>query len=129
MPDNNLKEPHGNPVLPRLFLKPKEEDRILEGHPWIYDNEVKEIRTGKQCFPFSNSRFGYTGLMEAYTASGFFLGIGYYNHFSKIIFRFFSRERDEINGEFFSKRIKTALELRKNFRGGRLFAWSYSGLF
>lgn len=115
MPDSNLKEPHGNPVLPRLFLKPKEEDRILEGHPWIYDNEVKEIRTGKQCFPFSNSRFEYTGLMEAYTASGFFLGIGYYNHFSKIIFRFFSRERDEINGEFFSKRIKTALELRKNF--------------
>lgn len=115
MSDKNIKTVPENHGLPRLFLKPKEEDRILEGHPWIYDNEVKEIRTGKQCFPFSKSKYEYTGLMEAYTASGFFLGIGYYNYFSKIVFRFFTREREEINGDFFLKRIKTALELRESF--------------
>jgi 23S rRNA (cytosine1962-C5)-methyltransferase len=24
----------------RIILKPGEEDRILSGHPWVYDNEI-----------------------------------------------------------------------------------------
>ncbi|MDR2177481.1 MAG: class I SAM-dependent rRNA methyltransferase [Treponema sp.] len=29
--------------MKRIILKPGEEDRILAGHPWVYDNEVRQV--------------------------------------------------------------------------------------
>ena len=60
--------------LPIVMLKPKEEDRILKGHPWIYDNEIAEISEeyeNGEMFVFKNSE-------------NMCIGVGYINEKSVI---------------------------------------------
>ena len=55
--------------LPEIVLKPGEEQRILSGHPWIFDNEIAS-------FPES---FNNGSLAFVKTSGGFFAGMGYAN--------------------------------------------------
>ncbi|MEI7541841.1 MAG: class I SAM-dependent rRNA methyltransferase [bacterium] len=60
--------------LPIIILKPKEEDRILKGHPWVYDNEIAEI----------SEEYENGGMFVFKTSENLCLGVGYMNEKSVI---------------------------------------------
>lgn len=88
----------------RVYLKKKEEKRILDGHPWVYANEVERIEgEGKN-----------GDLATVYDNSGRFIGKGFINHVSKILVRIFIRNKDEEpTEELFRRRIKEAVDYRE----------------
>ncbi len=88
----------------KVFLQKNEEKRIIEGHPWIFSNEILKfegkIISGEVC--------------EVYTFDNQFIGLGFLNTTSKIMVRMLSLTHEEINEEFFFRRIENAYNLRKN---------------
>jgi len=87
----------------KIYLKPKEEIRIVQGHPWVYHNEIAKIDGDIQSGE----------LAEVYSANGVFVGKGYLNTASKIFVRILSRKQDaEINEEFFRALIHRAHQAR-----------------
>ncbi|MFA6627637.1 MAG: class I SAM-dependent rRNA methyltransferase [Bacilli bacterium] len=85
-----------------LTLKKNEEKRLLNGHPWVYANEVSTI-----------SGEGTPGSIAKVCGSdGRFIGLGYINHQSKIIVRLLSRVDIEIDRVFFYNRIDEANQYR-----------------
>ena len=89
--------------MAKVILKKGEEDRILMGHPWVFDNEVKNI----------DGAFDPADIVDVCDSKGQFLGKGYINPKSKILVRLLTREHEEIGKEFFRKRILQAWEYRK----------------
>jgi 23S rRNA (cytosine1962-C5)-methyltransferase len=79
--------------------------RILSGHLWIFSNELST----------SPKNFEPGSLVEVYDNRNKFVGIGYINPHSLIAVRLLSREREEINEDFFRRRILDALNYRKRF--------------
>ncbi|RNC71371.1 MAG: class I SAM-dependent rRNA methyltransferase [Desulfuromonadales bacterium] len=88
----------------RITLNRGEERRIKGGHPWVFSNEIREVRGEKR--PGAPA--------EIVDVGGGFLGVGYYNPHSLIAARLLSREREEIDSTaFFLDRIGRALALRR----------------
>ena len=88
----------------KVRLKKRIGQRVINGHPWIFANEVQEV-TG-------NIEAGEIIMVE--TADGKFLGQGYINPKSQILVRLLTRKKDDvINDQFFLDRIKNAWEYRK----------------
>ncbi|MDI6619562.1 MAG: class I SAM-dependent rRNA methyltransferase [Clostridiales bacterium] len=83
----------------------KGKQKMLEkGHPWVYKNEVKEI----------SGDYEPGDIVEVEDYRGKFIGKGYINPKSQILVRIMTRHRDEeIDEEFFRKRITDAWEYRK----------------
>ncbi|MBI4949708.1 MAG: class I SAM-dependent rRNA methyltransferase [Deltaproteobacteria bacterium] len=79
--------------------------RILAGHLWVFSNEL--VGSPKRLAPGS--------LVELRDMKDAFLGIGYANPHSLIAVRILTRVKEEIDGAFFVKRIRAALDLRKRF--------------
>ncbi len=85
-----------------VTLKKNEEKRLLQGHPWVFANEVASI-----------SGDGTPGSIAKVCGSdGRFIGLGYINHQSKIIVRLLSRKEQDINDAFFKERINAANQYR-----------------
>lgn len=87
----------------QLILKKREDRRILAGHPWVFSNEVQEVR--------GSPAIG--DIVELLAAGGKSLGIGFYNPHSLIAFRLLASQPEEITPEFFVQRISSALALRR----------------
>jgi len=83
----------------KINLKPTEEDRILDGHLWVYGNEIDRVA-------------GDGEIADVYSSANRFLGRGYYNPDSAIAVRLLSRRREEIDRDFFVRRIKDAWNYR-----------------
>jgi len=87
----------------QIKLRRKLEKRYLHGHDWIFSNELepdfKEIPAGSLC--------------DALTADGKWVGRGYINPSSLITFRVLTRIDEEINIDFFRKKLTAAINLRK----------------
>lgn len=86
----------------KVYLKKNEEKRIVNGHSWVYANEVAKIE-GKD----KNG-----SLAEVYAFDGRFIGKGYINHASKILVRIFIRGNETDNEQFYVDRIKQANDYR-----------------
>lgn len=86
-----------------LTLKKNEEKRLLQGHPWVYANEVAKI-DGKDV---------QGSIAKVYAWDGRYIGSGYINHASKIIVRLLTRKDETIDREFFKKKIELAWQKRK----------------
>ncbi len=87
-----------------VYLKKNEEKRILRGEPWVFANEVLKIEgAGKQ-----------GDVCRVSACDGRFVALGYINHLSKIIVRVLTYKEEEIDREFFKRRIKAALNYRKS---------------
>ena len=86
-----------------VILKKNEEKRILNGFPWVYANEVYKIE-GKD-------KQGSVARVTAF--DGRFVGIGFINHLSKILVRILSLKEEEVDEEFFRKRILAAKRYRE----------------
>ena len=88
-----------------VYLKKGEEKRVLQGHSWVYANEVARIE-GKD-------KNGSLATVCSY--DGKFVGKGYINHLSKIIVRIFIRDENETDDEnLYAERIKTAFDYTFN---------------
>src|SRR5262250_2020119 len=90
-------------ALPTVLLKPGEADRILAGHPWIYQGSVLRLT-----HPVADGE-----LVQVKDHRQRFLGVGLYNSKSKIAVRVLSPERIEVNQAFFEERIGAALAVRQ----------------
>jgi 23S rRNA (cytosine1962-C5)-methyltransferase len=79
----------------KIYLKPKEELRIIQGHPWVFSNEVDrlegKIQSGEIAFVYSHKNI--------------FLGKGFLNTSSKILVRILSKSEEEVIDRDFFKRL------------------------
>jgi 23S rRNA (cytosine1962-C5)-methyltransferase len=90
-----------------IKLKKGQDRKVNAGHPWIYSNEIDY--SGSIKIPSGS-------LVKIFNAFGNFIGFGYYNHQSLIAVRILTtKENQEINQEFFTKKITQALKLRDDF--------------
>jgi 23S rRNA (cytosine1962-C5)-methyltransferase len=87
-----------------VYLKKRISNRVLNGHPWIFANEVEKIEEG----------IADGDIVDVLTHDKKFVGKGYINQRSQILVRLLTRDRkDEINEAFFIKRIRDCWEYRK----------------
>jgi 23S rRNA (cytosine1962-C5)-methyltransferase len=94
--------------LPTVLLKPGEADRIVAGHPWIYQNEILRLTQ-----PAADG-----DLVQAKDHRQRLLGTGFYNSKSKIGVRLLALDRIRPNEEFFEERIRAALAVRQRHLPG-----------
>jgi 23S rRNA (cytosine1962-C5)-methyltransferase len=88
--------------LPTVLLKPGEADRVVAGHPWIYEGAVLRLTQ-----PAADG-----AVVQVKDHRQRLLGVGFYNSQSKIRVRLLARERVEVNRAFFEERIRAALAVR-----------------
>ncbi|MGR9052100.1 MAG: class I SAM-dependent rRNA methyltransferase, partial [Gammaproteobacteria bacterium] len=92
---------------PRLFLRKKEDKRLLKGHLWVFSNEVETDRS-----PLDGFAPGDT--VNVCAADGKVLGSAYINPNTLICARLLSSRIDlSVDTDFFIGRLKTALALRE----------------
>src|SRR4029434_3872057 len=100
-----------------LVIKPR--SRIFHGHDWVYSSEVLKVFGG----PANGS------VVSLKDGADRLLGSAIYNAKSQIIARRFSRQRQELDLDFFVRRLRLALEYREKHglskNVGRL-VWSES---
>ena len=87
----------------KVFLKSKIAKRIFNGHPWIFANEVSKIE----------GEVNGGDIVDVYYANEKFAGRGYINPKSQILVRLLTRKQEEINDDFFYKRIMQAWQYRQ----------------
>jgi len=88
-------------LSPRVFLKKEIKRRVAFGHPWVYDNEIEKHD------PLDDGC-----IVDVFTYSGQFLGKGYYNSGSTIRVRFITRRNCKLDTDFFSGKIRRAIQLK-----------------
>ncbi len=109
--------------FPRVFLNRNEEQEIIQGCPWVFDNEISHVkyREGegaewKTAAPAECGVENGSGV-ELYTKAGGFLGTGIFNANSRITVRLISREHGDKVFEnpknFWDKRIRDAANIRR----------------
>ena len=86
-----------------IILKKNEDHRITNGHLWAFSNEIAEIKGEPQS----------GDIVELFNHQNKFLGIGIFNPNSLIAVRLLSNEKEEIDFQFFKKRIEMAYSLRQ----------------
>lgn len=90
--------------MSNVYLKRKISPRVVNGHPWIFNNEVEKVD--------GDLAGGET--VTVFTHDKKFVGKGYYNPKSQIVVRLLSRDKkDEINEQFFHDKIAQCWEYRK----------------
>ena len=90
-------------TLPTVLLRPGEADRIVAGHPWVYQNEVL-----RHASPAADG-----DLVQVKDHRQRLLGTGFYNSKSKINVRLLAPDRIIPNEAFFEERIRAALAVRQ----------------
>jgi len=88
----------------QLILKKKVSNRVLNGHPWVFGNEVETIKG--DALPGS--------IADVFTHDKKFVGRAYINPQSQILARILTRDKSEqIDHEFFLNRILKAWQYRQ----------------
>lgn len=101
-------------ALPTVYLKPGEADRVVGGHPWIYEGAllrvVREPEDG--------------GVVQVKDHRRRLLGVGFYNARSRIRVRVLAWDRVELDEAFFERRLRQALEHRlRHLPGATSYRW------
>jgi 23S rRNA (cytosine1962-C5)-methyltransferase len=84
-----------------IIVKPR--SRIMHGHDWVYGSEVLKTFGAPVDGSVVSIRDGKDRL----------LGTGMYNSRSQIVARRFSRQRQDLDPDFFQRRLRQAIEYRK----------------
>ena len=93
---------------PCIMISRKAEASVLEGHPWVYDGELKET----QGIPENGE------LVDVINQKGRYLGTGLFNDNSKIKIRIISNNaNDKFDEAFFERRLRYAWNYRKTVMG------------
>lgn len=91
-------------AMAKFFLRKKIGDRVVNGHPWIFSNELGDV----------DGDYQPGDIVEVYSYNGSFIGKGYINPSSQITIRLLTRDKEEqVNNDFFYNKIKEAWEYRK----------------
>ncbi|MEO8352701.1 MAG: class I SAM-dependent rRNA methyltransferase [Chthoniobacteraceae bacterium] len=85
-----------------LIIKPR--SRIFHGHDWVYASEVQRT--------FGSPQPG--DVVSVRGPSDQLLGSAIFNSHSQIIARRFSRQKQDLDADFFHRRIRQAIEYRKS---------------
>jgi len=89
--------------MTKVFLKRKIAQRIANGHPWIFGNEIEKI--------VGDVTAG--DIVDVFFSDEKFAGRGYINPKSQIAVRLLTRKKEAINEAFFYEKISRAWEYRK----------------
>ncbi len=95
-------------TAPHIYLKSRDDERLLAGHLWIFSNEIDRIE--------GSVKRG--DLIGVYSHRKKFLGRGFYNPKSLIAARLLTVRDEPIDAAFFSKKMETAKALREFIRPG-----------
>ncbi len=93
--------------------------RIFQGHDWVYGTEVRKT--------YGDPQPGDVVFLKDFKDR--FLGSAIYNPHSQIIARRFSRRKQELDADFFMRRIRQAVESRRRWMQGAALlrlGWSAS---
>lgn len=91
--------------MAEVVLAPGREGRIARGHLWVYDSQIDHIE----------GEVEPGDVVDVVTASGRFVGRGYYNPHSRIRVRLLTFDDEPIDRAFFARRLDEALALRRRF--------------
>ena len=109
-------------IYARVFLNNKEEREILQGFPWVFDNEISHIKhrkTEKEEWknePLAQCTVEDGSVVEVYSKAGGFLGSGVLNKKSKITVRIATTLHAdkfmENPAEYWEEKVHQAYDLR-----------------
>ena len=91
--------------MAKAILRPTRESRVRGGHPWVFASDVDKVVGDYEAGDVVNVE----------SSKGTFMGKAFYNPKSQIAIRMITYKDEEINYEFFKKRVETAWEYRKMF--------------
>jgi 23S rRNA (cytosine1962-C5)-methyltransferase len=91
--------------MPGLIIAPRA--RIFHGHEWVYSTEIKKS--------FGNPQPGDVITLKDFRDRP--LGSAIFNPASQIVARRFSRRRQDLDADFFLRRIRQAIHLRAELPG------------
>ena len=99
-----------------LKLKPNAKGRVLDGHPWVFANEVEALLPAE----------ADGAVVECRDRTGRFLGTGIYNGKSQIVWRRLSRERLELDQAWLRAALERSLARRAGLGDFKRLVWSES---
>jgi len=99
-----------------IKLKKKEERRVKRGHPWVFSNEIQDLRV--DAVPGE--------IVEVRDVAGGFIGRGYINPRSLIAVRILTRKQEDLDAAFFAAKIAHARDLRVRLGFGDSFRAVFS---
>ncbi len=99
-----------------LKLKPNAKPRVLQGHPWIFANEVESLLPAE----FDGQA------IECRDRTGRFIGTGIYNSRSQICWRRLSRDRVVLDAAYLRDAVGRAVARRPAGERVRRVIWSES---
>ncbi len=88
--------------MKQIILKPGREKSLIRKHPWIFTGAIHKVTGSPQR--------GET--VDVLSASGQFLGRGSWSPLSQMAVRMWTFSDEEVNRDFFRKKIQEALQLR-----------------
>lgn len=89
--------------MKKVNLKPAKEKSLLRKHPWVFSGAIKNVE--------KDTKDG--SIVEIFSNKENYLATGHYNE-GNISVRIFEFDRQEINEEYWKKKIKKAYDQRKN---------------
>jgi 23S rRNA (cytosine1962-C5)-methyltransferase len=92
-----------NSSLASIVIRPGQADRLVAGHPWLYQGSVLRLTR-----PVADGE-----LVQVKDHRQRLLGVGFYNSQSKIAVRLLAPERIEVSEAFFEERFRAALAVRQ----------------
>lgn len=92
--------------MPSLTLKPGREKSLLRRHPWVFSGAIQRVDDGLEP--------GDT--VDIRSSDGGFLARGFYSPHSQIRARAWTFEDEPVDEDFFRRRIRAALEMRRIWR-------------
>lgn len=89
----------------KVYLKPKKEESLLRFHPWVFSGAIARVE--------GNPEEGE--VVEVYTFDKQYIATGHYQ-IGSIAVRVLSFKKEEINHDFWVRRLTVARDLRKALR-------------
>ncbi len=108
--------------FPRVFLNKNEEKEVLQGFPWVFDNEISHLKYKNEeggewkTDSLKDAAVENGSLVEVYTKAGGYLGCGILNKNSKITVRIIERmhadQFEQNKNQIIEEKIQNACDLR-----------------
>lgn len=103
--------------IPHIYLKKSLEREVLQGFPWVYNNQIENARVDKKEVPLEKIENG--SVVEVFSFAGLFLGLAVLNKNSVIALRLFAKIRAQaffcdVQG-FWNTKIQDAYNLRLEY--------------
>ena len=94
--------------FPIAIISKKAENTLRNGHVWVYDTEIREIK----CEIVNGC------IVDVVSEKGTYMGSGFISENSKIRLRILSKNANETFGpQFFARRVKYAIDYRRTAMG------------